>query len=82
LEKSIDYVEGYKLVFDRYSKSLMVATANLVENPKERGNPPRGYIETIIEGTIENGLPFPTLSLNKFRCLQSLHLFLFKVFIL
>jgi hypothetical protein len=62
----IDYVEGYELVFDGYSKSWMGATANMVENLKERGNPPRAYVETIIESAIENGLPFPTLSLNKF----------------
>jgi hypothetical protein len=62
----IDYVEGYELVFDGYSKSLMGTTANMVENLKERGNPPRAYVETIIESAIENGLPFPTLSLNKF----------------
>jgi hypothetical protein len=44
----------------------MVATADPVENPKERGTPPRDYVETVIESAIENGLPFPTPSLNKF----------------
>ena len=47
----------------------MVATANMVENLKERGNPPRAYVETIIESAIENGLPFPTISLNEFGSL-------------
>jgi hypothetical protein len=45
----------------------MIATADLVENPEERRNPLRDYVETVIESTIENGLPFPTPSLKKFK---------------
>ncbi|WP_408033201.1 gamma-glutamylcyclotransferase [Thermodesulfobacterium geofontis] len=42
--------------YQRWVKKIK-AIAYVRPEPKERGKPPRSYIETILKGAIENSLP-------------------------
>jgi cation transport regulator ChaC len=65
LTNCLDKYEGYPYSYTRKEFEVFLpemgknikAIAYVRPEPKERGKPPRSYIETILKGAIENGLP-------------------------